>query len=139
MGEAQDFMLDQFERQTIWIMQSNDGGFRIMIQRASNALIVETLGPERRRARWNGEGHGYCLAKARLSCARIFPREESDQRAGRASRVAVIEMPARSIIKIDGLFDEPQSEHARVEIMRAADVARQSGDVMEADGLCHGP
>jgi hypothetical protein len=47
-------------------------------------------------------------------------------------------MPARGIIEIDGLFDEPQSEHARVEIMRAADIAGQSGDVVEADGMCHG-
>lgn len=52
--------------------------------------------------------------------------------AGVADLIAEVEVVGRGIVEVDGLLDEPQSEHAGIECDVGAGIARHGGDVMNA-------
>ena len=61
------------------------------------------------------------------------PREERHDRAGVADLVSEVEVIGLGIVEVDGLLDEPQAEHARVEGEGSARIAGDGGDVMNAE------
>ncbi len=63
--------------------------------------------------------------------------EERDVRAGRAVLVGVEEVVDARVVLVDRLLDQPQTEHARVEVDVAASVAGDQGDVVDAVDRAH--
>src|SRR5439155_6456268 len=72
--------------------------------------------------------HHPCACAARRY-ARVL--EERDVRARVAALVRVEEVVHGRVVLVDGLLDQSQSEHARVEVEVARRVAGDAGDVMD--------
>ena len=64
--------------------------------------------------------------------------EERDVGAGRAVLVGVEEVVDAGVVLVDRLLDQPQAEHAGVEVDVAARVAGDQGDVVDAVDRIHG-
>ena len=75
-----------------------------------------------------------CAADAPVPLRRARPLEEGDGGAWRAALVAEVEMVAARIVEVDRLLDQPQPQHARVEIDRALRVHAHNGYVVDAQG-----
>ncbi len=56
--------------------------------------------------------------------------EERQDRAGRAALIAVVEVVDVGRIEVDGLLDETQPQHARVEVDVRLRVGGDAGDVV---------
>src|SRR5688500_8267872 len=100
----------------------------------------EALHPEADRSGNDGERCNRCLTRTLSSTARAGPREESENRARRASPVAEVQMVCRGIVEIHRALDEAHSEHPRVEVQILLRVAGDCRDVVNPRGNeCHGP
>src|ERR1041385_5287615 len=84
------------------------------------------------RACRNAERRLLRLADAEMPGRCVLPGKEREDRAGLALLVAVIEVIGAGIVEVDGLFHQPQAEHAGVEIEIAFGTPRDGGDVMDA-------
>ena len=63
--------------------------------------------------------------------------EERDVGAGGAVLVGVEEVVDAGVVLVDGLLDQPQAQHARVEVDVAGRVAGDQGDVVDAVDRIH--
>src|SRR6266513_24981 len=96
-------------------------------------MVVEPLLPEAERvlrgdAPANGVNHAG--AGAALAGARVL--EEGDVAAGLALFVRVEEVVDGRVVLVDALLDEPQAEHAHVEVDVAGRIACDRRDVVDA-------
>ncbi len=109
------------------------------LTRHLDALAREALAPEVERGlgadavddRGDHAGTG-------ASGARSGVLEERDVGAGGAELVRVEEVVDGGVVLVDRLLDEPQTEHARVEVDVATGVAGDQGDVVDAVDCAHG-
>jgi hypothetical protein len=100
--------------------------------RVRDAVRDQPLEPEADGGGRHGErGHGH-LAGADAAARGAPPREEGEDRAGRAGRVAEVEVVGAGVVEVDGLLDQAQAEDAGVEVDGALGVAADRGDVVDA-------
>ncbi len=92
----------------------------------------EAVRPPADRRRRHAKGGFRRFTDAEAARRDVLPRKESEDRAGAAGLVSVIKVISAGIIEVDGLLDQSQSEHARVEVKVARGRARNGRDVMEA-------
>jgi hypothetical protein len=55
-----------------------------------------------------------------------------------AEIVAEVEVVGLGIVEVDGALDQPEAEHAGIEVQVALGITRDGGDVMDAEDLSHG-
>src|SRR3954470_10481386 len=102
-------------------------------------MLHETLEPEAERGGANGEGRDRDLSHTLTSGAGTGPGEEGHDASRRAGRIAVVQMVGLRIVEVHRALHEPESEHATVEVQVALRVARDGGDVMDAEYAAHEP
>ena len=89
--------------------------------------------PRSRARRRSRRASGWCGPCRRRPAARgARELEERQDRAGRAALVAVVQVVDVGLVEVDGLLDQPQAEHARVEVDVARRVRGDRGDVVQA-------
>jgi hypothetical protein len=71
-------------------------------------------------------------ARARAAASGPWELEPGQDRPGRAGLVAEVQVVGVGLVEVDGLLDEPQAQHARVEVDVRLRVSRDHGDVVEA-------
>jgi hypothetical protein len=102
-----------------------------------NILLGQPLPPIAERASRNDEsgfnGHADAVAARRQRT----PREEGQRRARPAGLVAVVEVPCRGVVEIDGFLDQPQPEAAGVEHDVLFGIAADRRHVMDACARAH--
>ena len=99
-----------------------------------NAGLDEPLRPVADRAQGHAERSLLGLANADPAGRDMLPGKERQDRAGPARLVPIVEVVGARIVEVHGLLDQPQPEHAGVEVEVAA---RRSGDrrhMMDAVG-----
>ena len=89
-------------------------------------------GPERQAVGGHGERGGVGLTVAGATAAETGPREEREDRAGRADAVTVVEVIGGRVVEVHGALDQAQAEDAGVEIDVTARIAGDRGNVMQA-------
>ena len=124
-------LLDQFQRQPVRI----EKGERIVgagRDGHENVFLGQSLHPAMGRALGDGERQGHRLSRARLASLGGGPFEEGQHRARPAGLVAEIEVPGPGIIEIHGALDQPQPQHALIEVAGALRVRTDRGHMMKA-------
>ena len=114
-----------------------DGDFAESLHRrfVCDALLDKALGPVSDRAFRDAEDRFVDLSDSRAARRNPFPREEGQDGAGTARRVAVVEMISGGIVEVDGLLDQPHAERVGVKSEISPRRTRDAGDVMNA--ACH--
>ncbi len=98
-----------------------------------NAFAREPLGPEgQRRRRRHPPAQPVDHPRAGTARRRIRELEERQDRTRCSALVPVVEVVDVRRIEIDRLLDQPQPEHARVEVDISGSVRRDAGDVVDA-------
>src|SRR5260221_497144 len=69
--------------------------------------------------------------------SRAGPGEEGHDAPGVADLIAEVEMVGLRVIEVHGAFDEPETEQPHVEVEIALRVARDRGDVVDAEDARH--
>src|SRR5690606_41843831 len=93
--------------------------------------------PEIDRARSDREGRHRDLPRTLPAAPRARPGEEGHDRPGRADLVAEVEVVGLRVVEVHRALDEPQPEEPDVEIEVPLRVARDRGDVVDAEDLGH--
>ncbi len=124
---------DQLKCQPVRILEGKhlltealDGAF------VSHAVPDEPFHPVAKRGLWDGQGDGGHLSSASAPLRRTWPREEGQDSARPAQVVAIVQVVAPRVVEVDRPLDEPQAEHARVEVHVAVGISRDRRDVMHA-------
>ena len=129
-------LLDQFQRQPIGI----EKGERIVgagRDGHENVFLGQSLYPAMGCALGDGERQGHSLSRARLASLGGGPFEEGQHRARPAGLVAEIEVPGPGIIEIHGALDQPQPQHALIEVAGALRVRTDRGYMVESGRSGH--
>src|SRR5690606_12424513 len=93
--------------------------------------------PEIDRARSDREGRHRDLPRTLPAAPRARPGEEGHDRPGRADLVAEVEVVGLRVVEVHRALDEPQPEEPDVEIEVPLRIARDRGDVVDAEDLGH--
>jgi hypothetical protein len=97
-----------------------------------NALLEQAVRPITDRAFRDAKARLLRLADSKPAGRNTLPREERQNRPGLSDLVAIIEVISTWIVKIDGLFDKSEPEHADIEIEIAAGETGDRGDMVDA-------
>src|ERR1041385_1344409 len=97
-----------------------------------DAMVNQPLQPEPESGREHRERQHAHLSRSLAPAPRPGPREEGQDAAGCAGLVAEVEVVSLRIVEVHCALDEPEAEPAGVEIERALRIARDRGDVMDA-------
>src|SRR6267143_694890 len=103
-----------------------------------DAVTHQPLDPESERAGQHGEGCDGDLSGPVTPGSGAGPGEEGHDASRSAHLIAVVEMVCLRIVEIHGALDEPEAEQPHVEVEVALGVARDRGDVMDAEHAGHG-
>ena len=105
-----------------------------------DTLFLQAFGPVVQGPRGHGEGRDGRLAGAAATSKRPGPWEEGENRAGSSQFVPEIEMIGPRIVEVDGLLDQSQAQHLRVEIEIGLRIGSDRGDVVNSEnGRGHEP
>lgn len=100
-----------------------------------DAALGESRGPEVHGIFGDGEGRRGDLPGAASAFGRRRPRKESQDGAGVAGAVAVIQVVGGGVVEIDCEFDQAQAEEARVKVEIGLRIPRDRGDVVNPQNL----
>src|SRR5688572_16220393 len=100
-------------------------------------MTQESLEPEAECARKHGERRDRDLPYPLPPAPCAGPGEESHDAARIADVVAVIQVIGLRIVEVHRALHEPEPQHPRVEVEVALRIARDRGDVMDAQDGCH--
>ena len=131
---------DQLQFHAVEIREGNDL-FAESFERPleGDAMLGETLGPILHGAPRHSERGVSQLSGTVTTLSSARPRKEREDSAGMPDAIAVIQVVSCRIVEVDGEFDEPESDEARIEIDVDLRLAGDGGDVMDAeDFFIHG-
>ncbi len=130
---------NQFQQHPVGIGEADDL-FAKARRRVLNTDTVrfQTLQPIADRTGRDGVCRGFNLTGAAPSPPRSSPGKERQQSPRRAARITEIEMIRARVIEVDRSLDEPQPQHAAIEVQVVLRIRRDRSDVMEARDW-HGP
>src|SRR6266404_5109431 len=125
---------DDFEHQPIVVPERDHLPGRPLVP---DAVTHQPLDPESERAWQHGERCDGDLSSPVAPGSGAGPGEESHDTPRSAHVIAVVEMVCLRIVEIHGALDEPEAEQPDVEVEVALGVARDRGDVMDAEHAGH--
>ena len=102
--------------------------------KVGDALLDKALGPVANRAFRDAEHSLLHFADSKPARRRAVPREEGEDRAGMASRIAVVQVIGGGVVEVHRLLYQAQAERSRVEIEVPARRACNARHVMDAAG-----
>src|SRR5260370_2525937 len=125
---------DDFEHQPIVVPERDHLPGRPLVP---DAVTHQPLDPESERAWQHGERCDGDLSSPVAPGSGAGPGAEGHDTPRRAHVIAVVEMVSLRIVEVHGALDEPEAEQPDVEVEVALGVARDRGDVMNAEHAGH--
>ena len=101
-------------------------------------VLLQPFGPEGEAPLGHREAHLDRQPRAFASRGHLRPREERQVRARVPLGVGIEEVVRVRNVLVDGPLDQPETEHARVEVQVFLGVSGDDGDVMDTVNGAHG-
>ena len=135
---------DQFQHQSVRIGKGQDllgaagherpaGGSLVL-----HAVADEPFDPEADRLGQDRERRDRDLSGSVAPGPGAGPGKEREEAAGSAGLVAEVEVIGLGVVEVHGALDQPEAEHAGVEVEIALGIPRDGGDMVKAEDAGHG-